>query len=332
MSLSTEADILAELTVQMRTVLDRDRQLSTEFGQVPADDMTAQRNKYRWTRAHWNEGGPSMERSVDGSVQGPLGEVPIRVHYPIAEAPGDLPPALVFIHGGGYIVGDLDTHDRIMRTLAARTGAVVIGVDYRLSPESVFPGALDECVAVVDYVRAHGRDLGIEDSRIGIAGDSAGAQLSLGTALVLRDRDEDTSWLCALLLFYGQFGLTDSASRRLFGGEWDGMSQEDLAYYNETYLGDPALVNDPRFDCLRADLSQRIPPCYIAAADLDPLLDDSIVLADILAHHGIPVRLDVFEGVLHAFLHFSSALDEAVDALEHSSTFFVEHTSTHTTH
>jgi acetyl esterase len=123
-----------------------------------------------------------------------------------------------------------------------------------------------------------------------------------------------------LALYYGTFGLRDAPSRRLLGGPWDGATQEDLDYYMAAYLADPADVRSPYVDCLAADLSG-LPPAYIAAAEFDPVLDDSRALAAILDRHGVPHRFEVFEGVIHAFLHNSRMLDAAREALAQGAAF-----------
>jgi acetyl esterase len=227
---------------------------------------------------------------------------------------------LAYIHGGGYVLGDLDTHDRIMRILADESGACVAGIDYALSPEAKFPLALKQCAEVVAYLQEHPDDYGIDSERIALAGDSGGAQLSLATSLYLRDT-ANVSPIKALLLYYGLFGLRDSLSRRLLGGTWDGLTEADLDYYQDCYLATPEDARSPYVDCLGADLSHGVPPTYIAAAELDPLRDDSAALAMMLANHGVPHQLEVFEGVIHAFLHNSRMLDAAWDALRRGAAF-----------
>ncbi|NKX56610.1 acetyl esterase [Arthrobacter mobilis] len=313
-------DVLSRLTPQMRAVLDKQDELTAGSPASAAGDVDAIRASYARERAFWNEGGPGMAQTVDTTAPGgPFGSVKIRIYSPSAE--GSL-PAIVYIHGGGYLMGSVDTHDRICRVLAAETGAAVVSVDYRLSPEARFPSAIQECAAAVEYLRAHGADHHIDGGDLALAGDSAGASLALGTYLYLRDELSGAGGIRALLLYYGMYGLTDSASRRLFGGPWDGLTREDLEAYSAMYIRSAEDLRSPYIDCLSADLAAGVPPCYIVSAELDPLRDDSHALAAVLAELGIPHRLEEFNGVLHAFLHYGRMLAEATQALSRSAAFY----------
>lgn len=316
----TVVDVLAAVTPQMQEVLRTRARLAAEHA-LPADgsgadvtgtDLTALRAAYTAEHRYWNEGGPVMARTVDRRIGG----VAVREHHPVADA-GD---RIVYLHGGGFVLGDLDSHDRIMRELAARTGAAVVGVDYTLSPEAKVPRAIEESAAVVRVVA------GESGVPVGLAGDSGGAMLALATALHLRD--DGGPALGPLLLWYGMYGLRDSASRRLLGGPWDGLAPQDLDAYLGWYTTDPDDLHRPEVDLLAADLSG-LPPVYVAATDLDPLLDDSTALARLLGLHGVPHRLDVFTGVLHAFLHCSRDLPEARTALDHAAAFHTAHREAH---
>lgn len=316
--MTSTVDVLARLTPAMRAVLDRQAELAGDAfaTDVGFDEM---RRRYAAERAFWNEGGPAMALTVDATVPGPCGDVPVRYHRPRADG---VLPCLVYVHGGGWVVGGLDTHDRIMRTLAARTGALVVGVDYALSPEAKFPRAVHECAAVVRHLAATAADHGGDPGHLSFAGDSGGAGLSLAATLWLRDEVPDAPAISCLLLYYGLYGLRDSRSQRLYGGPWDGLARADLAYYLDCYTAGPADLDSPYLDCLSADLSRGVPPTYLAACGLDPLLDDSRTLAAVLAERGVRHRLDEFDGVLHGFLHHSRMLPEALDALEAGAAFY----------
>lgn len=311
-TLTTKLPVLDLISEQMRAVLATSAELAPD---AYATDVTPEQMRQAYTveRRFWNEGGPAMVRTLDASVRTPHGDVATRWHVPVDGR--DL-PVVVYLHGGGWVVGNLDTHDRIMRALAHESGAAVLGVDYSLSPEAKFPVAVEQCAAVV-------RSL-LDGRRVAIAGDSGGASLALATALLLRDQAAAGARpvpLTALALYYGLYGLRDSASRRLLGGPWDGLTEADLAYYTDAYLADPADERSPYVDCLSADLSTGVPPCYLASAALDPLCDDSAALARMLTVRGIPVEHDVFDGVLHGFLHHSRMLDDAVVALRRGGDF-----------
>jgi len=309
--------VLDRASAQMRAVLDKSAELAPDAyaTDVGLDQM---RQAYCQERRFWNEGGPAMVQTIDDTVATPHGQVAIRCHLPRA---GEALPAVVYIHGGGWVVGNLDTHDRIMRTLAHESGAAVVGIDYALSPEAKFPVGIEQCAALARHLHESGARYHIDGSRLAFAGDSGGATMSLATTLLLRDQAGPAVPITSLALYYGVFGLRDSPSRRLLGGPWDGLSEADLDYYLGCYLADPADADSPYVDCLGADLSWGLPPAYVAAAELDPLRDDTATLATMLLEHGVPCSHEVFPAVLHGFLHNSRMLDAAATALTHGGAF-----------
>lgn len=333
-------DIVRSMSAQMREVLSiqatrapqcRKKGFDTAdaAGDIsPAEHvLLAKRAEYRAERSVWNEGGPVMARTYDRHIQVAGVDVPVRIHRPIAEA---ALPGLVFLHGGGFTVGDLDTHDRIMRVLAETGGFAVIGVDYSLSPEVKYPQALHECAGIVDRLSTDGDMFSIDGMRLAIAGDSAGASLALGIALLLRDQpgtinaDPATfSHLRALVSIYGAHGLNDSASRRLFGGDWDGMGANDLDNIVDDYFSTAEDEQSPFFAHLTADLSG-LPPVFVAAAGLDPLRDDSRALAQTLERVGNDVRFEEYAHVLHSFLHFGRILGSTNTVLRNAAAFVAE--------
>ena len=311
--------VLELISDQMRAVLDKSAELAPDAyaTDVGLDEM---RQAYIVERRFWNEGGPSMAETIDTTVPTRHGSVAIRCHLPRV---GQDLPAIVFIHGGGWVVGNLDTHDRIMRMLADSAGAAVVGVDYSLSPEAKFPVAIEQCADVARHLATSGSAYHVDGSRLAFAGDSGGAAMSLATTLMLRDQAaaEGAVPVRALALYYGLFGLRDSTSRRLLGGPWDGLTPADLDYYLDCYLADPTDADSPYVDCLSADLSYGVPPTYLAAAEFDPLRDDSAALAQMLTTHRVHCTHEVFPGVLHAFLHNSRLLDQAAAALHRGGDF-----------
>ncbi|MDR0489076.1 MAG: acetyl esterase [Propionibacteriaceae bacterium] len=315
MTASNKLNVLQLISDDMQAVIQKSAELAPDAYDVNAG-LDSMRTAYSKERAYWNEGGPEVPYT-DAVITTSQGDVPVRFHTPTHE----VSPAIIYIHGGGFILGGLDTHDRIMRILADQTGATVVGVDYSLSPEAKHPRALRECVELAQYLHTHGSKHGIDGDSISFAGDSGGAFLSLASYLYLKNEVDGARYIQALILYYGLYGLRDSVSRRLMGGTWDGLTEEDLAYYMDSYLADPADARSPYVDCLSADLST-VPPCFIAAAEYDPLIDDSAALAAVLSKHGLHHRYVVYAGVLHAFLHNSRHLDTAMDALVDGAQFF----------
>ncbi|ADO48732.1 acetyl esterase [[Enterobacter] lignolyticus] len=310
--------VLDRISGQMREVLEF--QASLPQAVCAADDYAAMRQAYNDERRYWNEGGPQMLRTEEVAVPTAWGHVLTRIYAPQAQ-PG---ATLFYVHGGGFILGNLDTHDRIMRLLAHFSGCTVVGIDYSLSPQARFPQAIEEIVAVCQFYRRHGERYGLNSERIGLAGDSAGAMLALAAALWIRDRKIDCGTVCGLLLWYGLYGLQDSVSRRLYGGSWDGLTQRDLASYDAAYLRHADDRDSPYYCLFNNDLTRDVPPCFIAGAEFDPLLDDSLALSQTLLAHGQPCQYTLYPGVLHAFLHYSRRMNIAGTALRDGAHYFLQ--------
>jgi acetyl esterase len=276
------------------------------------------RKNYNMERKFWNEGGPEPEKTIDIEIEGQYGPIAIRFHYPVRRTGKG---AIVYIHGGGFVVGNLDTHSKIMRLIMEETEAVVIGIDYHLAPEYKYPTQVEECAFLVEWLRSYSGEYDIDGNDIALAGDSGGANLALAASLYLRDKKKDVSNIRCLLLYYGAYGLTDSKSMRLFGGDYDGLSRKDLKTYTKMYIGSEN--KDIRyFDCFSNDLTKGVPPCYIAYGDLDPLQDDSKLLYEILTYNNLKAELGEFKGVIHAFLHHSRILPESIEAIQQGANFY----------
>lgn len=278
------------------------------------------RKKYVEERRFWNEGGPEPYKVENTEVEGPIGAVPVRIYYP-----DDKPNhnALVFIHGGGFTVGSVDTHDRMMRSVMESSGCVVIGVDYHLAPEAKFPIPLYESAAVVRYFHENADKYDISPDNMAIGGDSGGANLALGVNLYLRDVFGGNDYIAALLLYYGSYGLQDGWTWRVHGTELDGMKKADLDAYMSFYLeagsGDE---NNPYFATLNNDLSYGVPATYMCCGELDPLLGDSQALDAILKQNGVHTEFEIIPGVLHAYMHYGRMMDEALHCLKKSGEFY----------
>lgn len=282
-----------------------------------ADDVKAMRQHYLLERRFWNAGAPAMT-TREYAIPTSWGEVTTRLYCPVAEPQA----TLFYLHGGGFILGNLDTHDRIMRLLASYTQCTVIGIDYSLSPEARFPQAIEETVSACQFFHQHADDYQLNMTRIGFAGDSAGAMLALASALWLRDKHIDCGKVAGVLLWYGLYGLQDSLSRRLLGGEWDGLTRQDLQMYEEAYLRDADDRESPYYCLFNNDLTHNVPPCFIVGAELDPLIDDSRLLYQTLQAHQQPCEYKMYPGTLHAFLHYSRMMKSADETLRDGARFF----------
>jgi len=260
---------------------------------VPVADM---RERARDDFAAMNANPPALAHIEDTVIEGAFGPRAARI-YDAAGARKDA-SGLIYYHGGGWIVGDLDSEDAKLRRIAQASGVRIVSVDYVLAPEHKFPEPLEDCVAAAKSIRKSASDLGVDPSRLAIGGASAGANLALSTAIALRD--EDASWLRFMLLFYGVYDIASEAPSRTLFGEGYGMGADAMEFFYSLYLNDPAERTDPRASPLRADLTG-LPPAFINAAGLDVLRDDSRALAEKLRSGGVQIDYDEAPGVIHGY-------------------------------
>ena len=250
--------------------------------------------------------GPRMADSSDRwlSIRGR--RLLCRLHRPRRD---EKAPVLIYIHGGGWIWGSIDTHDHIMRAYAEAAGCAVVGPDYALSPEAPFPQALEECAAVVRWVAAEGAAWGLDPARIVIGGDSAGGNLALAVALLLRETDPALR-LRGLLLNYGVFdSRLDTPSYEEFA-EGHTLTREKMRFYWNCYAPREADRVNPLAAPLRGDL-RGLPPCLVHYAELDVLAAENAAMAAKLSAAGVAVETRMFPGVLHGFLRAQAHVAKA---------------------
>lgn len=277
-------------------------------------------------RRPWSAGGPEMAEVRELRLPDGGEGVRVRLYIPKAIVAGAPAAALIYIHGGGWTLFSLDTHDRLMREYAARAGMVVVGVDYALSPEAKYPTALNQVVAVVRWLRGHGEQIGVDPGRLAIGGDSAGGNLSMATALKLRDAGEGEA-LRALLLNYGAFDFECSAAAEgLYGGPTFMLNRTEMDQYWTNYLRSPADASDPLACPARAEL-EGLPPTMLAIAQCDVLAEQNLVMAERLALAGVEVEAVVYEGATHSFLEAVSIAPLADRALTESAAWLRRHTA-----
>ncbi len=264
-------------------------------------------------RAPWAKGGPQMASVTERDIATTSGPLRVRIYDPGVRAPAGM---LIYLHGGGWMLFSIDTHDRLMREYAAAGNFLVIGVDYPLSPEARYPVALDGIVELVDWLRDGGaREIGGDPARIAIGGDSAGGNLSLATALRLRDRGTPQA-ICGVLLNYGAFSreCSDEAEAN-FGGPGSVIDRAEVEYYFANYLGaEQALASDPYACPLIADCTG-LPPVFLAIPQCDVLTEQSQAMALRLAAAGVAVDARVYAGATHSFLEAMSVAAVARQAI-----------------
>jgi acetyl esterase len=233
-----------------------------------------------------------------------------RMHRPV-----DAPtlPVLVWFHGGGWVFSSIDTHDRLVREYAEAGGVAAVSVDYALSPEAKFPQALLECADVVRALAQHADDWGIDPARIVVGGDSAGGNLALATALLLRDHGGPQ--LAGILTPYPVTNADfDTPSYREFADGY-GLTRAGMQAYWDAYTRDAADRLNPLAAPLRAHMAG-LPPVLVQVAELDVLRDDGVALVERLQAAGVDATLDRCPGVLHGFMRLSSAVDAAQHAID----------------
>jgi acetyl esterase len=255
--------------------------------------------------AFLGEGSAPLPRERDLSLPGPHGQVPCRLYLPDGiERPG----CIVYLHGGGFMQGSLNSWDAMLRDLVRESGVAALSVDYKLSPEHKFPVAFDETVAMIRLMAREGSGLGIDPARLAAGGDSAGANLALAAALRLRDAGEPV--LRFLLLVYGCYSTdAESPSWQRFG-QGAGLSQAQMRWIWDTYLTRPEERSDWRAAPLGARL-EGLPRAHMIVGNLDPLYDDSEALAARLKEAGVPATLKVYEGLNHGFIRYGRLIASA---------------------
>jgi acetyl esterase len=253
-------------------------------------------------------------RSVsDSTIAGPAGDIPLRVFRPEADGPV---PTVVFFHGGGFVIGDLDTHDDQTRLLCRDVGAVVVSVDYRLAPEAKFPAGFDDCLAATRYVGEHIDEFGGDADRLAVAGDSAGGNLAAAVAVACRDAGGPT--LAAQLLLYPvvDFAADGPYPSRVENAEGYFLTAEDSAWFHEQYTDEGFDPADARASVIKTTDLAGLPPAVIGTAEFDPLRDEGEAYAALLADAGVKVVQHRFDGMIHGFYGMGAVSAGAADAVK----------------
>ncbi|TAL64442.1 MAG: alpha/beta hydrolase [Burkholderiaceae bacterium] len=296
---------------QVRALLD----LMEKSGLPPVHTLSpAQaRASYRDRRSLTQPAPPAVSMLSNLQAQGPHGAIPLRLYRPAGMPEAALLPVLVYFHGGGFVIGDLDTHDVLCRELANGAGCAVVSVDYRLAPEHPFPGAVDDCLAATRWVARNAAQLQLDATRLAVGGDSAGGNLAAVVSLQARDAGDLP--IAFQLLIYPATDARCGAPSHQTNGQGYLLTTESMAYYMGHYLPNAQdKLNERASPLLHQDVG-RLPPALVLTAGYDPLRDEGLQYAQRLSEAGNRVTYVCFERQIHGFILMGKVLEEANSAV-----------------
>lgn len=295
---------------QAQAIVDAAHAAGTPF---ELDDYRAIRAAYRTTTEFYHHPAPPLDSVANLVAPGPGGNLGLRIYRPRADGPRL--PTLVYFHGGGWVVGDLDTHDHLCRHVAAQAEAAVVAVDYRLAPEQRFPAAFDDALAATRWVVRHADELALDPRRLAVGGDSAGGNLAAAVALAVRNEVP----LCLQALLYPAVDLVaDNASLRE-NAQGYLLTTAAMAQFVDWYVPDPAARTDWRASPLHAASHAGVAPAFIVTAGYDPLRDEAIAYAALLSAAGVSVEHRHYPDMIHGFARMGGKIEAGITALEHTA-------------
>jgi acetyl esterase len=274
---------------------------------APLETLTAQEARARFealAEARRQMATEPVDQVRDMLVPGPAGEIPVRVYSPKAQSPL---PALIYFHGGGWVLGDLESHDHVCRALANSVPCAVISVDYRLAPEHKFPAAVDDSYAATHWIANHAGELGVDPSRISVGGDSAGGNLAAVVSQIARDRGGPN--IIYQLLIYPGTDMQMSMPSIDENAEGPLLTKAAMHWFVNHYLRSEGDRTDPLASPLLASNLRGLPPAFILTAECDPLRDEGEAYGRRLEDAGVTVKVQRYEGMPHGFFSFGAALD-----------------------
>ncbi|MBC7161213.1 MAG: alpha/beta hydrolase [Immundisolibacter sp.] len=272
----------------------------------PIEALTAEQVRLGFGLQMKMTAGPATPLPVvrELTLPGPDGAIKARLYRPTADG---VLPGLVFFHGGGWVIGDLDSHDDLCRDLAAQAGCAVLAVDYRLAPEHRFPAAAEDAIAAADWAAANATQMGIDPARLAVGGDSAGGNLAAVAALAARDAGRP---LAAQLLIYPVTDMSRFEGESYAAcGEGYGLTAGAMVWFRDHYLTDAKAGRDWRVSPLLASDLGRLPPALVVTAEFDVLRSEGEAYAKRLAEAGVPTKLARYDGMIHGFASMAGVLD-----------------------
>lgn len=255
--------------------------------------------------------GTRLHRTEDLEIEGPGGPIPLRIYRP---GPQEILPVVVYFHGGGWVICNIDTHDSLCRFLAHETETLVISVGYRLAPEHKYPAALEDAYAAIRWVHESGKRVGADPGRIAVAGDSAGGNLAAAVSLMARDRG-GPPLLCQVLMYpVLNVSRLDTGTYQTYADRFI-LTASAMDYYRKHYARDEQDFLDPYVSPLLARDLRGLPPAFLAAAEHDVLTDEIAAYHERLLEAGVPSAYRCYEGMIHPFFSFLTVFDTARHAL-----------------
>jgi acetyl esterase len=277
-------------------------------------DVAQARALYRDRRTFTQPEPPTVASVRDLEARGPAGPIPLRSYRPAGSNADTVLPVLVYYHGGGWVIGDLDTHDTLCRQLANLSGCAVIAVDYRMGPEHRFPAAVDDSIAATRWVRANAGALKVDPERLAVGGDSAGGNLAAVVALEARDSGDLP--IAFQLLIYPATDQRRGAPSHTSNGEGYLLTRDTISWFHDHYIADAAQDLDWRASPLLHADHARLPPAFVLIAGYDPLRDEGLQYAQKLSEAGNRAALVNFERQIHGFILMGRVIDEANVAVQ----------------
>lgn len=297
---------------QARALLD----LIEQKGVPPTHTLTPDeaRRFYRERRFITQPQPPEVAQVAALQAEGPNGVIPLRLYKPLLSAAASAAnagplPVLVYFHGGGWVIGDLDTHDTLCRELANRARCAVVAVDYRMGPEHRFPAAVEDCIAATYWIYRQAEALGLDRSRIAVGGDSAGGNLAAVVSIAARDAGDLP--IAFQLLIYPATDMRRTAPSHTTNGEGYLLTRDTINYFHDHYITDPAHDLDWRASPLLHDDLHGLPPAFVLTAGYDPLRDEGLMYSQRLTEAGNRTTHICFERQIHGFIVMGKVIDEA---------------------